>query len=161
MPPVTHPRISPNSPIPPILLLTILARVLPFLRSGWGRSSVGRAPEWHSGGQGFEPPRLHHPSRQYVSLLWTLKPVFAAISPSRTQETGFDLKGSLCRLRPLALESLNLKIVVYGFASLVMPRGLQPVLSTHYSYGRDKMLAMARRTATPDQCRALERAKGA
>ena len=25
----------------------------------WGRSSVGRAPEWHSGGQGFEPPRLH------------------------------------------------------------------------------------------------------
>ncbi len=30
--------------------------------SGWGRSSVGRAPEWHSGGQGFEPPRLHHPS---------------------------------------------------------------------------------------------------
>jgi hypothetical protein len=27
---------------------------------GRGRSSVGRAPEWHSGGQGFEPPRLHH-----------------------------------------------------------------------------------------------------
>jgi PD-(D/E)XK nuclease superfamily protein len=25
----------------------------------WGRSSAGRAPEWHSGGQGFEPPRLH------------------------------------------------------------------------------------------------------
>ena len=25
-----------------------------------GRSSVGRAPEWHSGGQGFESPRLHH-----------------------------------------------------------------------------------------------------
>ena len=25
----------------------------------WGRSSVGRAPEWHSGGQGFDSPRLH------------------------------------------------------------------------------------------------------
>ena len=29
---------------------------------GWGRSSVGRAPQWHCGGQGFESPRLHHPS---------------------------------------------------------------------------------------------------
>ncbi len=26
----------------------------------WGRSSVGRAPQWHCGGQGFESPRLHH-----------------------------------------------------------------------------------------------------
>jgi hypothetical protein len=25
----------------------------------WGRSSVGRAREWHSRGQGFDPPRLH------------------------------------------------------------------------------------------------------
>ena len=33
----------------------------PALRSRkhWGRSSVGRAPEWHSGGQGFDSPRLH------------------------------------------------------------------------------------------------------
>src|SRR5256885_7376086 len=30
-----------------------------FRSQVWGRSSVGRAPEWHSGGQGFEPPRLH------------------------------------------------------------------------------------------------------
>ena len=44
------------------LVLTIRVGPLHFLRSGWGRSSVGRAPEWHSGGQGFEPPRLHHPS---------------------------------------------------------------------------------------------------
>ena len=29
-------------------------------RCPWGRSSVGRAPEWHSGGQGFDSPRLHH-----------------------------------------------------------------------------------------------------
>ena len=27
--------------------------------SAWGRSSVGRAREWHSRGQGFDPPRLH------------------------------------------------------------------------------------------------------
>ena len=26
----------------------------------WGRSSVGRAPALHAGGQEFEPPRLHH-----------------------------------------------------------------------------------------------------
>jgi hypothetical protein len=25
----------------------------------WGRSSVGRALEWHSRGQGFDSPRLH------------------------------------------------------------------------------------------------------
>ena len=40
-------------------LLTILGRGHSFSAS-WGRSSVGRAPEWHSGGQGFDPPRLHH-----------------------------------------------------------------------------------------------------
>jgi hypothetical protein len=27
---------------------------------GWGLSSVGRAPQWHCGGQGFESLRLHH-----------------------------------------------------------------------------------------------------
>ena len=25
----------------------------------WGHSSVGRAPAWHAGGQGFESPWLH------------------------------------------------------------------------------------------------------
>jgi hypothetical protein len=43
------------------LTLTIFAKLLDWLRSGWGRSSVGRAPEWHSGGRRFEPCRLHHP----------------------------------------------------------------------------------------------------
>ena len=28
----------------------------------WGRSSAGRASQWHCEGQGFDPPRLHHPS---------------------------------------------------------------------------------------------------
>src|SRR5213080_911674 len=26
----------------------------------WGRSSAGRASQWHCEGQGFDPPRLHH-----------------------------------------------------------------------------------------------------
>ena len=29
------------------------------VRVQWGRSSVGRALEWHSRGQEFDPPRLH------------------------------------------------------------------------------------------------------
>ena len=38
--------------------------VITFTDSGWGRSSVGRAPQWHCGGQGFESPRLHHVQHQ-------------------------------------------------------------------------------------------------
>jgi hypothetical protein len=34
--------------------------------SDWGRSSVGRAPEWHSGGRRFDPVRLHQ-SNQTVT----------------------------------------------------------------------------------------------
>ena len=34
----------------------------------WGRSSAGRAPALHAGGQEFDPPRLHHlVCRKYVS----------------------------------------------------------------------------------------------
>ena len=32
----------------------------PVFRSIWGLSSAGRAPALHAGGQGFDPPRLHH-----------------------------------------------------------------------------------------------------
>ena len=31
----------------------------------WGRSSAGRALDWQSRGQGFDPPRLHH--RRYTA----------------------------------------------------------------------------------------------
>ena len=31
-------------------------------RQTWGRSSAGRALEWHSRGRRFDPDRLHHPS---------------------------------------------------------------------------------------------------
>ena len=41
-----------------------LAKVerLPYIipRTTWGRSSAGRALDWQSRGQGFDPPRLHH-----------------------------------------------------------------------------------------------------
>ena len=30
------------------------------MASHWGRSSAGRAPALHAGGQEFDPPRLHH-----------------------------------------------------------------------------------------------------
>ena len=38
------------------------ARLFRLAHSGWGRSSVGRAPQWHCGGRRFEPCRLHQPS---------------------------------------------------------------------------------------------------
>src|ERR1043166_8722407 len=34
-----------------------------------GRSSVGRALEWHSRGQGFDSPRLHGVAREYAGRL--------------------------------------------------------------------------------------------
>src|SRR5450756_1694543 len=45
--------------LPAILLL--------FVFQTWGYSSAGRAPAWHAGGRGFEPPYLHH-STPYTSL---------------------------------------------------------------------------------------------
>jgi hypothetical protein len=59
-----HQRVS----LSPINVLTISVRPLNF-RTGWGRSSVGRAPQWHCGGQGFESPRLHHPRNQQLTIL--------------------------------------------------------------------------------------------
>ena len=38
---------------------------------------------------------------------------------------------------------------------------IKDMLSHHYSYGREKMLAVARRTATPDQRKALAEVQGA
>src|SRR5919198_337851 len=32
----------------------------------WGRSSAGRASQWHCEGQGFDPPRLHHPPPKWL-----------------------------------------------------------------------------------------------
>ena len=35
----------------------------------WGRSSAGRALDWQSRGQGFDPPRLHHVHSQPLRSL--------------------------------------------------------------------------------------------
>src|SRR5450830_518009 len=43
------------------------AILLAFVSHTWGYSSAGRAPAWHAGGRGFEPPYLHH-STPYTSL---------------------------------------------------------------------------------------------
>src|SRR5271169_5177370 len=37
---------------------------------GGGRSSVGRAPQSHCGGQGFKSPRLHQPSLTARASAW-------------------------------------------------------------------------------------------
>ena len=38
--------------------------------SNWGLSSVGRAPDLHSGGQEFDSPRLHQPfEKKYKPIL--------------------------------------------------------------------------------------------
>lgn len=39
------------------------------IRVIWGRSSVGRAPEWHSGGRGFDSHRLHQEDRSNHGVL--------------------------------------------------------------------------------------------
>ena len=54
-------RATAESALQPSVRLTPANPVAIFLspRHSWGRSSVGRALEWHSRGQGFDPPRLH------------------------------------------------------------------------------------------------------
>ena len=37
-------------------------------RGQWGRSSVGRALEWHSRGRQFDPDRLHKPKNSLLYL---------------------------------------------------------------------------------------------
>ena len=37
-------------------------------RGQWGRSSVGRALEWHSRGRQFDPDRLHKPKNSLFYL---------------------------------------------------------------------------------------------
>ena len=39
----------------------------------WGRSSAGRAPDLHSGGQEFDPPRLHHSSLLFIQIPYTIR----------------------------------------------------------------------------------------
>src|ERR1700733_6412746 len=62
---------------PPPLITPLLGGYMPGSRVPgeasvrmWGHSSVGRAPEWHSGGRRFDPDWLHHAkSMAYSSYL--------------------------------------------------------------------------------------------
>ena len=45
-----------------ILAAVFFSSLIPHPCFQWGRSSVGRALEWHSRGRGFDSHRLHHPS---------------------------------------------------------------------------------------------------
>ena len=47
----------------------------------WGRSSPGRALEWHSRGKEFDPPRLHHDkNRYYAGILLVSSGFFGSMS---------------------------------------------------------------------------------
>ncbi len=49
---------------------------MPQVRLQWGRSSVGRALEWHSRGQRFDPARLHQIKRALIGNLHAEGPFF-------------------------------------------------------------------------------------
>src|SRR5947207_5446022 len=43
-----------------------LGALVSVLPAAWGCSSIGRAPEWHSGGRRFDPDQLHQFDQQLV-----------------------------------------------------------------------------------------------
>ncbi len=61
-----------------------------------------------------------------------------------------------CKVLPVWFKVLSTTAEPKEYAERIM--GL---LFCHYAYGRDKMLTIARRTATPDQRKALAEVKGA
>jgi hypothetical protein len=52
------------------LILSTQLRYTHATKHDWGRSSVGRAPPLHGGGQGFESPRLHFEMCRFAGLTW-------------------------------------------------------------------------------------------
>ena len=69
----------------------------------WGCSSVGRAPEWHSGGQGFDSPQLHHFLNSFIynELLIQQKQIQFSLIPRMTIKSdglfgGFFINLSRC-----------------------------------------------------------------
>ncbi len=71
-------------------------------RCSWGRSSAGRAPEWHSGGRGSIPARLHSETRHVGGSRRSLRGLRGAgcyggasdRAPQGALGTGFEASGA-------------------------------------------------------------------
>ena len=102
--------ISQFSPVPgkpvsarinPKKLLAQL-RIFPYsISSSRGRSSAGRALDWQSRGQGFDPPRLHH---RECKGLRNSEGLFHAKTPRAANTTYVNKK--LHNLFPMSVHSL-------------------------------------------------------
>ena len=88
----------------------------------WACGAAGSAPEWHSGGQGFDPPQVHHfwTAWYIVSSRFPLFPVCVAvydriddIGPVR-YVAGFD------HVTPVFI-SVNLNICFVSFIRFKLP----------------------------------------
>src|SRR5450830_371267 len=67
-----------------------------FVSKTWGYSSAGRAPAWHAGGRGFEPPYIHH-STTIMSL------IYHGFATSRPTVHFFPEKRAIPPISPLVL----------------------------------------------------------
>ena len=106
-------KISQFSPVPgkPVSKINnpkkVLApkKIFPYsTTSSRGRSSAGRALDWQSRGQGFDPPRLHH--REFKGLR-NPEGLFHAKIPRATNPTYANKK--LHNLFPMSVHSLLAK----------------------------------------------------
>ena len=71
-----------------ISLAEPVSRLCSFI---WGYSSAGRALEWHSRGQRFDPAYLHHEKRQPDGCLFCFHQVLRALSGKQTTAVGSRL----------------------------------------------------------------------
>ena len=75
----------------------------------WGSSSAGRAPRSQCGGQGFDPPLLHHQSRSQASRLAFFLPEARVCAGLRgVMQCPADTRQRHSRARPHGLASLFL-----------------------------------------------------
>src|SRR3989338_9010352 len=83
---------------------------------GWGCSSAGRAPAWHAGGQGFDPPQLHIASIAFFDVDDTLV----------AGNTGFYASLRLVRHGILKKRRIP-QAVYYRLANLFFPQDVRKI----------------------------------
>src|SRR5437868_7494809 len=78
----------------------------------WGRSSAGRASQWHCEGQGFDPPRLHHrpPARQTITRSMAYKARLQR-SPALASKTWLHARRSARSKQPATVH-LSVSVLV-------------------------------------------------